>query len=376
MIRKIMIAALATLLLASVIVSLHALPVSRGAHGAAAPTPDAPWTFAVSGDSRNCGDVVVPAIAQQAKELEVQFYWHLGDLRAIYKMDEDLVNAEEHEGKTLKKGEYWSMAWKDFTHYQLDAFAPLPVYLGIGNHEVISPKSRGAFVNEFSKLPNAPWVSNPNEKYDFSDPTALTRYHWRRGAVEFIYLDNATKDQFDDKQVAWFEKILADDDADNAVHTVVVGMHEALPDSLAAGHSMNISRQETESGRRVYLDLLQWREKTKKRVYVLASHSHFFMEDIFNSSQWQAYREEFGPVLPGWIVGTAGAVRYALPPDAKYAKQAITNVYGFLLGRVNEDGEIQFDFQPIAEKDVPPATASRFSPAFVNWCFAENSEAR
>ena len=45
------------------------------------------WSFAVSGDSRNCGDVVMPAIAADALKHNAAFYWHLGDLRAIYGPD-------------------------------------------------------------------------------------------------------------------------------------------------------------------------------------------------------------------------------------------------------------------------------------------------
>src|SRR6266849_1075015 len=50
------------------------------------------WRFIVSGDSRNCGDVVMPAIAAHSLErYQPSFYWHLGDLRAIYKIDEDMA---------------------------------------------------------------------------------------------------------------------------------------------------------------------------------------------------------------------------------------------------------------------------------------------
>ena len=42
---------------------------------------DSTWTFAVSGDSRNCGDFVMPAIAARVKAQKDAFYWHLGDFR-------------------------------------------------------------------------------------------------------------------------------------------------------------------------------------------------------------------------------------------------------------------------------------------------------
>ena len=59
------------------------------------PRASSAWTFAVSGDSRNCGDVVMPAIAKKALERTAAFYWHLGDLRAIYKADEDMLRRRD-----------------------------------------------------------------------------------------------------------------------------------------------------------------------------------------------------------------------------------------------------------------------------------------
>src|SRR5215475_4029952 len=51
------------------------------------------WYFAVSGDSRDCGDVIMPkiaaSVATKAKQMPVKFYWHLGDYRALYRMDCD-----------------------------------------------------------------------------------------------------------------------------------------------------------------------------------------------------------------------------------------------------------------------------------------------
>src|SRR5690242_14324513 len=40
--------------------------------------PTGTWTFAVSGDSRNCGDVIMPAIAADSASHAPRFYWHLG----------------------------------------------------------------------------------------------------------------------------------------------------------------------------------------------------------------------------------------------------------------------------------------------------------
>jgi hypothetical protein len=327
------------------------------------------WKFAVSGDSRNCGDVVMPSIAAGAIKNKAVFYWHLGDLRAIYGIDEDYQNSPEHRGKTIQKDEYLKDAWDDFIQNQIGAFGSMPVFVGIGNHETTLPKTREQFADRFAQ-----WLdSDPLKKQRLADnPTAATPttyFHWIQGGVDFIYLDNATLDQFSPEQVSWFEGVIGRASSNPEVRAVVVGMHDALPDSVAIGHSMSDWSIGVESGRRVYTDLVDFKKKTHKNVYVLASHSHFYMSGIFNSEYWAAN----GGELPGWIVGTAGAVRYALPPGAPRAKEARTKVYGYLLGTVHQDGKIDFKFEEIKKSDTPSAISQRYTPQFVDFCFDKNT---
>jgi hypothetical protein len=96
------------------------------------------------------------------------------------------------------------------------------------------------------------------------------------------------------------------------------------------------------------------------------------MDGIFNTPYWK----QNGGVLPGWIVGTAGAVRYALPPNTSDAHGALVNVYGSLVGSVQANGEISFVFQQLAEKDIPEAVTTSYGHDFVHWCFAENTQAK
>ena len=67
-------------------------------------------------------------------------------------------------------------------------------------------------------------------------------------------------------------------------------------------------------------------------MYVLASHSHYFMDGTFNTEYWNAN----GGVLPGWIVGNGGrrALSLASGSNAHDAKAAKTNVYGYLMATV------------------------------------------
>jgi hypothetical protein len=165
--------------------------------------------------------------------------------------------------------------------------------------------------------------------------------------------------------------VIQKDEDDKGISTVVVGMHKALPWSVTCDHSMNEHSPNEpprgiESGEQVYKRLLDLQKKNKK-VYVLASHSHYFTQDIFNTSHWLNVG-----VLPGWIVGTAGAQRYPLPPTADLTKSK-TYVYGYLLARVFSDGTIDFAFTELKEKDIPTDVKNRYSESWIGEaCFDGN----
>jgi hypothetical protein len=331
------------------------------------------WHFLASGDSRNCGDVVMPGIAETAKKNQAAFYWHLGDLRRTSGVDEDIAHQPERIAKPLDVAGYETIEWPDYIQSQIKPFGSIPFFLGIGNHETIPPlKTREDFLLQFADWLDSPVLRAQRLKDDPNDYRMKTYFHWIDRGVSFYYLDSATADQFDDAQLSWFERTLSKDLADPAITTIVAGMHKALPESISAGHSMNESPTGTESGRRVYADLLRARDEAHKHVYVLASHSHYYMDGIFNTEYWKQH----GGVLPGWIVGTAGAVRYALPPNTSDAHGALVNVYGSLLGTVQANGEISFEFEQLQEKDIPESVTSRYGKDFVHWCFAENTQVK
>ena len=350
-------------------VGLLAASLAWSAASSGAPKHPAPaWHFAVSGDSRNCGDVVMPSIAADAAANQAAFYWHLGDLRAIYDFDEDFRAL--HPKATI--AEYLSTAWLDFQRNQIESFGATPFYLGIGNHETIAPKTREEFVTSFADWLDAADIREQRLKDDPHDHRVRTYYHWIRDGVDFINLDNATVDQFDAAQMKWLSAVLQSDAREATIRAVVVGMHEALPESLARGHSMSDAPTAEATGLQVYAKLLEVR-KTKP-VYVLASHSHFVMEGIFDTPYWR----EHGGVLPGWIIGTGGAVRYALPADAAQATFAETHVYGYLLATVgapdaDRENPIRFEFREVTEAAVSTAVTQRFGAEFVHRCYQENA---
>jgi hypothetical protein len=126
----------------------------------------------------------------------------------------------------------------------------------------------------------------------------------------------------------------------------------------------------TRTGRQVYRRLLELTNRSKKPVYVLASHSHFYLENTFNTEYWR----NNGGILPGWIVGTAGAERYKLPSGVPPGPGARAGVYGYLLATVHDSktDPIRFEYQELKQSDVPPTVASRFSADFVGFCWNDN----
>ena len=304
------------------------------------------WQFAVAGDSRNCGDVVMPEIARSVKEHGAKFYWHLGDFRWISKIDEDMELRTTNPVTDLNQ--YKDAAWNDFVENQVVPFGEVPVYLGIGNHEAYYTADRAVFVRRFSS-----WMpENATAPY----------FHWTQDGIDFIYLDNATNDQFDRIQMDWLSTLLETDLKNESVKAIVVGMHAALPKSVSNKHAMDDWEKGRTSGQEVYERLVKFNER--KKVYLLASHSHYYSPNAYDTPDLQ------GKVLPGWIIGTAGAQRNSLS-----ATQSVYSDYGYLLATVDPPGEpegtVKFAFKAIGR----PADAKKLGERLIDFCFEKNRRA-
>jgi Calcineurin-like phosphoesterase len=337
---------------------------------AAQDRPTRSWKFAVSGDSRNCGDIVMPAIAAGVHKSGAAFYWHLGDFRAIYELDEDMSPpvALGLHNKPLETPAYLKAAWPDFIAHQIVPFGVLPVYLLMGNHEAIAPMTREAWLVQFADWLETPTLRAQRLKDDPSDRKLHAYYHWIERNIDFIALDNSTQEQFDPDQMNWLHAVLARDEASPQIRTIVAGMHEALPGSMSRMHSMSESTLGDKSGREAYEALWHAHDAAHKHVYVLASHSHFYMDNIFETPDWK------GKVLPGWIIGTAGALRYKLPPEATPAQHAQTNVYGYMIATVTSDGEVSFDFQKLSLDDLRSINGNAYPEPLIRWCYENNHQ--
>jgi hypothetical protein len=331
-----------------------------------APGGGGSWHFAVAGDSRNCGDVVMPAIANHARAQGVAFYWHLGDLRWLKNVDEDMANRKDRPAPSLAQYQE-SAAWQDFIDNQIGPWGDTPVFLGIGNHESYANHTREQFLSTFGQWAEEPAVRDLR-LHDDPNSSPHTYYHWIEHGIDFIYLDNATQDQFSEPQMRWIEGVLKRAAANPDVKGLLVGSHATLPNSSGRSHAMDEWPIGVSTGTQVYKMLLDFRKSTGKPVTLVSSHQHMYIPDVYNTPYWR----ENGGVLPGWIVGTAGAHRYKLPAEAPSG--ARTGVYGYLLGTADASGHVNLEFREIREGDVPANVAQRYKSGFVHWCFANNRD--
>ncbi len=339
-----------------------------------APAQPASWYFAVSGDSRDCGDLIMPKIARMIESRRGQapaaFYWHLGDFRRMYETDCDMLKegSPAAECKSPRPegamgsdamGRYIDTAWDDFLARQLAPFGARPVFLGIGNHELYVGRTRDDFRRKFQRwLTQEPIHSQRQKDYPNGGVEGDTYYHFIRGGVDFIALDNANS-SFDAEQIVWLGRVLAADARNEAVRAIVVGMHQALPYSNWRGHGMDRTCAGRCSGQAVYDMLFRARSagppELRKKVYVFASHSHLSAPNIYDTP------EHAGQVLEGWIIGTAGAVQYREPIQ-----------YGYLEVEVQPDGTLVPRFVEVG-RETPPLATGPGAQALTDFCFNTNS---
>jgi hypothetical protein len=346
---------------------LVAMAVNLASRRAVSQAPESDWSFAVSGDSRNCGDFVMPAIASKVRAEKDAFYWHLGDFRWMSSPDQDLV-AMLPAGTKLTKSEYLARAWDDFLARQLAAFATTLVFLGRGNHETVD-RSRDDYIAKFRSYLTRPEIETRRKADGDQSAPLETWYHWTESGVDFITLDNAGHDEFSEAQLKWLRAVLDRDlDPHSAIHTIVAGMHEALPHSTSSNHAMD----DWEAGRRTGELVYTWfhdAESAGKHVYIIASHSHYYSPNVFNTPYW---RQHSPSIVPGWIIGGAGAHRYRLPKIAD--RDARTDIYGYMRGKVHSDGTIEFTLHVLSEDDLKQSRWPDAPLGAIHECFVDNSD--
>ena len=133
---------------------------------------------------------------------------------------------------------------------RLKPFGEVPVFLGIGNHEMVPPKNRPQYIVQFADWLDKPVLRKQRLADNPDDHVLKTYNHWIERGVDFISMDNASPDMFDAAQMTWFSTVLGNAAKNPEVRTVVLGMHATLPEGLSAGHSMNDSPQQEPLGAR------------------------------------------------------------------------------------------------------------------------------
>ena len=131
---------------------------------------------------------------------------------------------------------------------------------------------------------------------------------------------------------------------------------------------MNESAQGERSGSEVYEMLWHAQNSAHKRVYILASHSHFYMENIFDTPDWK------GKVLPGLDRRNCGSGSLSAPAETGPSQHAMTDIYGYL-DRHCVSRRSHFVRVPETQSRK---TCTRRTPedpnALVGWCFEENKQ--
>jgi hypothetical protein len=109
-------------------------------------------------------------------------------------------------------------------------------------------------------------------------------------------------------------------------------------------------------------------------VYVLSSHSHFYVPTPTTPSTG-AMRQTGAVVLPGWVIGTAGAERYALPAKAKLrrrrARARLRLPHRFGGAR---DGQIAFAFHELGAAELQAVRSPDYEAEDVAFCVDLNPE--
>lgn len=309
----------------------------------------------------------MPAIAASVKSEKDVFYWHLGDFRWMSEPDQDLI-AMDHKENPFTAENYKQLAWDDFLEHQMAAFGSLPVFLGRGNHETVAPMTRDGYIAKFSSFLNRPEIVAQRDKDRSVAAPIGPWYHWTENGVDFITLDNASHDEFTDAQLRWLRGVLDRDLApDSGIRTIVAGMHEALPHSTGSEHAMDDWARGRETGEEVYTWFHQ-AQAEGKYVYLIASHSHYYSPNIYNTPYWM---EHGGTPVPAWIIGSAGARRYKLPPDAHAG--AKTHIYGYIQGTVHADGRITWTLHELSEHDLLRARWPNAPVGAIHECFLHNA---
>ena len=155
--------------------------VDGSARGAGPGSTAAPstWKFAVSGDSRNCGDIVDAGHCRRRASKMAPPSTGTSAITAPSTCSTRItcrLNPDSAQTRIIKNA-----AWPDFINHQLKPFGSLPIFLAIGNHELIQPKTHDASHRCSSRIwYDSPVIRQQRLSDDPDDHLVKTYYHWQR----------------------------------------------------------------------------------------------------------------------------------------------------------------------------------------------------
>ena len=239
--------------------------------------------------------------------------------------------------------DYLQTAWTDFSQHQVQPFGDMPFFLGIGNHELIAPKTRNQFLIEFESLLDQPELQGSSAAKDAALLAALnsrrmarTYYHWIERGVDFINLDNATDDAFDVAQLAWFDAVV-DCRSRRQAHHDDRSRHARVAAVQQVRRPQHVHEHERTHAA-ACMSTRGSRRRTRRGMCTCCRAIRISTSPMPTTPSTGAIAANGGVVLPGWVIGTAGAERYALPAEVTPGADAREHVYGYLTGTVAPDG--------------------------------------
>ncbi len=299
-------------------VLLNGEPAGKPGTFVTAPDNAVPFTFLAYGDNRsdaNAHSLVVSRMLEHPAALVIN--------------TGDLVSTGSQEDQ-----------WQEFFDIEADLIRDTPLYVAIGNHEVVGHKAPKPFLRLF--VPPLGSEAHPTYySFDYSNVhfVVLDGFAATEASVECFFLIRGFGECFDKAQVAWLEADLKAAADNPAVDHVIVVTHEgpysSKPGRTGSGHMRALLPLFAES----------------KVSLILSGHDHYYEHGIS------------GNLIHYVITGGGGAPLYeTVGPDAPVAYPhdvlVSSSVYNF--ARITVDGErltvaaFEADGTPIDEFEVTP----------------------
>ena len=164
---------------------------ARPGRGKADASPASSWKFVVGGDSRNCGDVIMPVVAAGANSAGASFLLAPRGLPgALHDFDEDLPRRSARSPARSRWRSSTTSAARGTTSSRASSlpFGSIPVYPAIGKPRARrSQVAPGKFLSAVRGLVQCPADPRAQRLKDNpKGPPAEVVHHWIQNGVDFI----------------------------------------------------------------------------------------------------------------------------------------------------------------------------------------------